>query len=206
LENRDCILVGYSGHSYVLHNILSAAGKRVVAYCDTQEKAFNPFNLTYLGEETSEKALTAFEDADFVIAVGDNMVRKKIYAELSSLQQLPINAIHPSAIICKTVHFAPNGIMVSAGVVINPLATIGTGAIINTGVVIEHECSIGSFAHIGPGAILCGNVSIGPLSFVGAGAVIRQGIIIGANVMVGAGAVVVKNIPDNTRVMGNPAK
>ncbi|MBI5613623.1 N-acetyltransferase [Candidatus Gottesmanbacteria bacterium] len=41
---------------------------------------------------------------------------------------------------------------------------------------------------------------------IGAGAVILPGITIGKNAMVGAGAVVTKDVPDNTTVIGNPAK
>jgi sugar O-acyltransferase (sialic acid O-acetyltransferase NeuD family) len=96
--------------------------------------------------------------------------------------------------------------MIAANVTINPLAKIGRGAICNTGCVIEHECEVDEFAHIGPGAVLCGNVKIGQQTFVGANAVIRQGITVGKNVMIGAGAVVVKNVPDNTTVIGVPAK
>lgn len=41
---------------------------------------------------------------------------------------------------------------------------------------------------------------------IGAGAVILPGITIGKNAMVGAGAVVTKDVPDNTTVIGNPAR
>lgn len=41
---------------------------------------------------------------------------------------------------------------------------------------------------------------------IGAGAVILPGITIGENAIIGAGAVVTKNIPDNTTVIGNPAR
>jgi len=206
LDQKGYILIGYSGHSYVLYNILKSTDKIVTAYCDQEEKASNPFNLKYLGTETSEAAVAELEDNPFVIAIGDNAIRKKVYASLSAKQLLPVNAIHATSIICQSAHIGSNGIMISAGVIINPLATIGTGAILNTGCIIEHECSVGSFAHIGPGAVLCGNVNVGPQTFVGAGSVIRQGITIGANVMIGAGAVVVKNVPDNTKVLGNPAR
>ncbi len=200
------ILIGYSGHAFVVYSILNSMGRVVTGYCDNKEKEFNPFNLSYLGSEKSETALNFLNKNDFFISVGDNNIRKNIFDYLASKQRLPINAIHPSAIISKDSNLLSNGVMVSAGVIINPLSKIANGVICNTGSIIEHECEIGQFSHIGPGAILCGNTHIGEKTFVGAGAVVRQGITIGNNVIIGAGSVVVKNIADNSTVMGCPAK
>ncbi len=200
------ILIGYSGHAFVIYGILHAAGKKVTGYCDVDEKEYNPFDLTYCGTETSEGALKILKQNDFFIAVGDNGLRNKIYDQLKQKDLAPGNAIHPSAIIDASAVIAANGVMIAAHVTINPLATIGRGVICNTGCIIEHECVVGDFAHIGPGTVLCGNVKIGNRTFVGANAVIKQGITIGQNVMIGAGAVVVKNVPDNVTVIGVPAK
>jgi sugar O-acyltransferase (sialic acid O-acetyltransferase NeuD family) len=200
------IIIGYSGHAYVACSILKSTGSEVTAYCDNHEKKYNPLELTYFGKETDQNILKQFTNNAFFIAIGDNHTRKKIYEYMAVNNFYPINAMHNSAIICMSAIINPNGVMISAGCIINPLSKIGKGAICNTGCIIEHECIVGDFAHIGPGAILCGNVTVGENSFVGAGAVVRQGINIGNNVMVGAGAVVVKDVPDNTTVMGCPAK
>ena len=200
------ILIGYSGHAFVVYGILQSAGKQVTGYCDMEEKEYNPFNLVYEGSETSEEGLKKLHTTDFFIAVGDNRIRSKIYHQLSKHNLVPANAIHPSAVIDASAAVALHGVMIAAQVIINPLATIGMGAVCNTGSIIEHECIVGEFAHIGPGAVLCGNVKIGDGSFVGANAVIRQGITIGKNALIGAGAVVVKNVPDNITVVGVPAK
>jgi sugar O-acyltransferase (sialic acid O-acetyltransferase NeuD family) len=200
------ILIGYSGHSFVVYGILHAAGKKVIGYCDTVEKEFNPFNLAYYGTENADVSLKALIQSGFFIAVGDNLIRKKIYDNLQLKNLTPVNAIHPSALIDPSAFIAAGGIMIAANVTINPLASIGTGSICNTGCIIEHECIIGEFAHIGPGAVLCGNVKIGDGTFVGANAVIKQGITVGKNAIIGAGAVVVKDVPDDITVIGVPAK
>lgn len=206
MKNKDCILIGYSGHAFVLYSILKAMGKNVFAYCDTNKKNNDPFNLRFLGSENAENAVDAFLQNDFFISIGDNKIRRRISDDFAAREMFPINAIHPTAVIDASVIIAQNGVMIAAGVIINTLTKIGIGVICNTGCIIEHECCIEDFAHIGPGAVLCGNVFIGQQTFVGAGAVIRQGISIGKNVMVGAGAVVIKNVPDNTTVVGCPAK
>ena len=200
------ILIGYSGHAFVVYGILNAGGKKITGYYDMVEKEYNPFNLPYFGTENSDEAIEVLRQNDFFIAIGDNKLRRKIHISLQQHNIAPANAIHPSLIIDPSATIAQSGVMISANVTINALAIIGIGAICNTGCIIEHECKVDNFAHIGPGAVLCGNVTIGEGTFVGAGAVVKQGIIVGKNAMIGAGAVVVNDVPDNITVVGVPAK
>ena len=200
------ILIGYSGHSYVVHGIFDALGKEVTGYFDNQEKNTNPYNLKYLGKETSEDAFTLLKNDEFFIAIGDNSIRQKIYDNFASRGCKPVNAIHPSAAIDPTTVLAKHGIMISSNVSINALSKIGNAVICNTGCIIEHECEVEDFVHIGPGTVLCGNVTVGRCTFVGANSVVRQGVHIGKNCVIGAGAVVIKDVPDNTIVAGNPSR
>lgn len=200
---KPVAIIGYSGHAYVIIDILLSAGRLVTAYCDASEKEKNPYHLQYLGKES--EAINELKNFDFFACIGHNGIREKVHNQMSSLLFDPINAIHPSAIISPSVKIG-DGVMIAANATINPLAELGRGVICNTSSSIDHECIIGDFAHIAPGAVLCGNVRVGKSTFVGANAVIRQGITIGNNVMIGAGTVIVKDIPDNATVVGNPQR
>jgi sugar O-acyltransferase (sialic acid O-acetyltransferase NeuD family) len=200
---KPVAIVGYSGHAYVIIDILLSAGRLVTAYCDNEEKEFNPYHLTYLGKES--EVISKLKKFDFFACVAHNGIREKIHSNMSQLLGNPINAIHPSAVISSSVKMG-DGIMIAANATLNPLVQLGRGVICNTSTSIDHECIIGDFCHIAPGAVLCGSVTVGKGTFIGANSVIRQGIHIGNNVIIGAGTVVVKDIPDNATVIGNPAR
>ena len=204
--DKSVVIIGYSGHAFVVCDIFSSGGRNVIGYCENECKEYNPYKLEFFGRELSVEGLNALKSNAYFIAIGSNRIRKIIQEKLSlEYAILPTNAIHPSAVLSSTVSLG-KGVMVAANATINPFAKIGNGVICNTSCVIEHENKIGDFAHIGPGAILCGNVSIGKETFVGANAVVKQGITIGSNVMVGAGAVVIRDIPDNCKIVGNPQR
>ena len=51
-----------------------------------------------------------------------------------------------------------------------------------------------------------GRIDIGSNVFIGAASIVLPNVRIGNNVIVGAGSIVTKDIPDNSVVVGNPAK
>jgi acetyltransferase-like isoleucine patch superfamily enzyme len=99
----------------------------------------------------------------------------------------------------------PVFVIAAAGV--NPNGDIGlANVVVNTGAIVEHDCVIGDHVHIASGARLASTVHIGEGTHIGLGACIHQCIRLGHQAMVGAGAVVVDNVPDNTIVVGVPAR
>jgi sugar O-acyltransferase (sialic acid O-acetyltransferase NeuD family) len=201
------ILLGYSGHAYVVADAIKRMGADLIGYCDRVEATFNPFHLKYLGNEKDENTLAQIKStgASFFIGIGDNVIRKKLTEYLIERKLGNTLIIHPTAIVSDYAVIG-NGSFISAGAIINPFAQIGEGSIINTGAIVEHECHIGDYSHIAPGAVLAGNVRVGKGSFVGANVVVKQGITIEENAIIGAGAVVIKNVGANQTWVGNPAK
>ena len=200
---KPVILIGYSGHGFVVADALLSLGLPIAGYCDTVKKEVNPFALQYLGPESS----AGWDPAafDYFACVGSNAIRRKIIDGVRDAWGEPMKVIHPAARVSAYGSIGA-GTLVSAGAVINAMASIGQGGIVNTGAIVEHECQVADYVHIAPGAVLCGDVRVGTMTFVGANSVIAQGLKIGANVLIGAGAVVLRDVPDGARVIGNPGK
>lgn len=110
-------------------------------------------------------------------------------------------------------HFG--GVTIGNNVLIGPNSVIDRGTIDNTlikdGVKIDALCFIAHNVIVNENAILITNSKLYGSSSVGKNAYIATGIVknqcsIGENAIVGMGAVVVKDVCDNTTVVGNPAK
>ncbi|PZX54203.1 acetyltransferase [Algoriphagus chordae] len=205
MSDREVVLVGYSGHGYVVADAAVESGLFLLGYTETKQTFRNPFNLNYLGYEMDPNFKEWTSDKQYILGIGDNNIRQKVANYIISKNGELLNVIHPLSSISKTCKMG-FGNFISKNVSINPLVTIGDLCIINTGSIVEHECTLGNGVHIAPGAVLAGNVSVGDFTFVGANAVIKQGVKIGKNVVVGAGTVVIRDIEDNELVVGNPGK
>lgn len=199
-NEKQIIVIGYSGHAYVVIDGIQSINKKVIGYCDFQEKRENPFQLKYLGNESN----SILENQRWIVGIGDNQIRKKIITQFNTIGYL--TSISHKTSTVSTSSTIEQGTFLAALSVVNPLSKIGVGCIINTGAIVEHECQISNFVHIAPGAVLAGNVAVGEASFIGANSVIKQGVSIGKNVTIGAGSVIIKDVPDNVTVVGNPGK
>lgn len=192
------IIYGASGHALVIQDILLKMGYTQLQFVDDSP------NVNWVGGIVkSPNELEIHENIECLLAIGNNLSRKKIANKLNVQYKI---GIHPNAILAIPSNEIGQGTVIMAGAVINPAVLIGSHAIINTCACIDHECVIGDFVHISPNATLCGNVSIGEGTHVGAGALIIQGIKVGKWSTIGAGSVIIRDVPDYAVVVGNPGK
>ncbi|MBI2274127.1 MAG: acetyltransferase [Bacteroidetes bacterium] len=189
-------IYGASGHGSVIFDILSKSNGEDINFIDDKL-----YGSSYCGINIiSPLQIKMGSESSFIIAIGNNSIRKRI---ANSLEVNYLNAIHPNAIVSRNVNIG-FGISVMAGCIINPNCTIGNHTILNTAASIDHDCIISDFVHISPNATLCGGVTVGSGSHVGAGVVVIPGIKIGENCVIGAGSVIIRDVPDKCTVVGNP--
>ena len=205
MSANKSILIGYSGHGYVVAEAALEVGIDIMGYSDKDALPKDPFNLQYLGFEKSEDFIGWQLEASFILGIGDNGIRQKIADLVESRGKVLLTVISKSASVSGTAKIG-RGVFINRNASVNALAEIGDNVILNTGCIIEHECALGNAVHIAPGAVLAGNVKVGERSFIGANAVIKQGVTIGKDVIIGAGSAIIHDIPDGKKVVGNPGK
>ena len=116
----------------------------------------------------------------WVVAIGDNHIRKKEALELlRNWKLLEMDskfgvAIHPFSSVSPKAKIG-EGSVICAGAVICADAVIGKHCIINTCASVDHDSVLQDFVHIAPGAHLCGGVQVGEGGFVGTGVCLPPG-------------------------------
>lgn len=207
---KKIILLGGGGHSRVLIDLIRGCSEYDIAgVLDSQvEKGAKVSGIRVLGKDDMLTELFYTGVRDVCIAVGsikDNSKRRMLYEKIKQIGFSVPALIHPKAVIAGDLQIS-EGVQIMAGAVIQTGSSIGENTIINTGAVIDHDNKIGRHVHICPGAVVSGGCVIDDGAFIGAGATVIQGIRIGKNAIIAAGSVVINDVPDNSTVIGVPAK
>lgn len=148
-------------------------------------------------------------DNMFFIAYVGMQQEKVVFDRVNSLN-IPIERlatlIHPSAIIPKGMCKIGNGVMMAPLTQLSPDTTLEDNCIMLPNSFLGHDSTLKRFAHLATNSVVGANVTVGYACHIGSNSTIREKTKIGNFCLVGAGAVVLKDVPDNTIVIGNPAK
>lgn len=141
----------------------------------------------------------------FIVALDDAKERMS-HINLALANKVPlISAIHPSATLLSDYSLGENCI-VHAGVIVGYKAIVGNGVILNTGVQLDHHVVVEDGVTIDPGCIIAGNVLIRQFATLHTNTTVINKIIIGHAAITGAGSVVIKDVEQNSTVVGVPAR
>ncbi len=206
---RPIIIIGAGGHARVLIDALRLLSAEVIGATDANplKAGMTISGVPVLG--TDEVVTNYQQDGVWLVnglgSVGAPALRTRIFCYFTSLGYSFTSVIHPSAILAPDVTFG-EGVQVMAGSILQTGCQVGANSLINTGTSVDHDCCIGTHVHLAPRVTLSGGVQIGDGVHIGTGAVIVQGIKVEKNSIIGAGAVVLKDVAENTKVWGVPAR
>ena len=164
------ILIGDSGHSKVITDIIQANGDCVIAKLDDKYK--EPFiDENIIKGPLKHISNLTQTDPLILIAIGNNKIRQNIVDKLNLPNNVYGTIIHPSATVSTSANIA-EGTVIMPNAVVNAEAVIGCHSIINSSAVVEHDCVIGNFVHIAPAAVVAGGAQIGNSAHIGPNATI----------------------------------
>lgn len=162
-----------------------------------------------IGTSDTVPELIANPEYKFFIAFHGMQREKEVYEKIRSFN-IPddrlYSPIDPSAVIAYDYSEIGPGVMVAPLAQIGPDVTIGKNTVVLGNAFVGHDSKVGEFCHIATNAIVGALIEIGNACHIGMNATIREKTKIGNYCLVGMGAVVLKDVEDNTIVVGNPAK
>lgn len=114
--------------------------------------------------------------------------------------------IHPTAIVPKRYCSIGQGVLMAPLAQLSADTEVGDNCILLPNSFLGHDSSMERFSHLTTNSVVGGNVKIGKGAHIGSNSTIREDIVIGDFSLIGSGSVVLHDVPNNSIVVGNPAK
>jgi sugar O-acyltransferase (sialic acid O-acetyltransferase NeuD family) len=204
MHTEQIFIVGAGGHGKVVLDALLligiAPGSISISDGDAALLGKNLFGIAINVPAIQEGA----EHGRFHVAIGNGVIRQRMFGQLTGMGSKPLTVLHPAAIISRFADVGA-GVFVASGAIVGPSACLRQSVIINHGAVVDHDCVVGEFSHIAPNATLGGGVTVGARVMIGAGANLLPNIKIGDGAVIGAGAVVLSDVEAGDTRVGVPA-
>jgi sugar O-acyltransferase (sialic acid O-acetyltransferase NeuD family) len=206
--NQKIFLYGGKSTAFLVQEILKERKKKIFYIFDKYINEKPHFETQAIFSNKQQDLLLFLKKSKyFFVCIGmmDGKLRYYISKKIQEHKLKEISVLSKESCIDKSVEYGP-GLLAMPHCVVNKKTIIGSNCYLNVNSVIDHECKIGNGVHVMGSAYIAGRVTIGDFSSIGANATILPDISIGTNAIVGAGAVVIKDVPNNSVVVGNPAK
>lgn len=210
MEILPVLIIGTNTEALLVADILLQLEIVVYGFL-TSNKKDSPesyFDIPILGnwDEKPYQKMAKNEKINYFVAETDPDKRKKcLQIYFDATQKLPMNVIHPQAVVAPSANLAA-GNLIGSLTSIQPYTSMESGNFISSNVVIESGTKMGHYNKIQSGVVIGQDCKIGDEVFIGHGAVIYPKVSIGSNAVIGAGSVVMRDVPANKQVFGNPAQ
>jgi sugar O-acyltransferase (sialic acid O-acetyltransferase NeuD family) len=182
------LIVGAGGHGRsVAEAVLMADHFSLVGFLDDDAFARREevWGLPVLGPATAFENY-ANKATHAVVAIGNNVLRQKLFVQLQAAGFALARVIHPKAIVSPRALLG-SGVAVMAGAIVGTEATLGQGCIVNCGAVVDHHAQVHEFGHLGVNACMAGGSVLGALAWMQAGSAIGYGVQIAAGTVLKPG-------------------
>ena len=195
---KKLIFIGAGGFAKSVIDSLDLDEYEIVGFIDDVTK----------GEHLGYKILgNSFNSQNyyFFVCIGDNKKRTIWYNKILEKGLEIINIIDKSAIVSKNIRIG-KGIFIGKLAIVNSDVTLGNNIIINTKALLEHGTLVGDNSNVSTNSAVNGDTKIGKGCFIGSSSVLNGQLTIGDGALIGSGTVVIKDVKENTTVVGVPGR
>jgi len=207
------VILGGSGIGMIAASIANDLGYyRIMGFLNDVEKAgtlIGNYNKIPVIGTTSDVQSMLDDDVYFFVGYVGMKREEEVFNKILNLN-IPRNKfatlIHPRAIIPKGFCEIGNGVLIAPNAQLSPDTNIDDNCIILGNTIIGHNSKLKRFAHVAASGHVGANVVLGKGVHIGSNATLREKISIGDFSIVGSGSVVLNDVPENTIVVGNPAR
>jgi|BarGraIncu01121A_1022015.scaffolds.fasta_scaffold04669_4 acetyltransferase EpsM len=194
---KPLLIYGAAGHAKTVIDAAECAGREVAeVVCD------NPYVTTLYGipVRSPDASLYLGRDYQFIVAIGSNADRQRVFEWLLKNGGEPATIIHPAADASRFSTVGA-GSVVLAQAHVDPSVEIGCNCIINAGALVGHDSVVGDHTHVSGLAIVGAKCRVGQRVFVGLHATINGGVTVGDDATVAMGALVNRDVPSGFKAL-----
>lgn len=211
---KKLVIMGGQGNGTVVAQIVEDINKvqkewEIIGFLNDRE--VEPINgYPVLGKVNYETVAELLKD-DSVFFFYALISIKLNYKFLSKLHDLKIpierfaQVIHPSAVVSKDAVIGKN-VCVQAFSIVGPNANVGNFVQIFGHATVGHNCKVEDYAYVTSNSIIGAHVHLKQGAFLGVNSSTLDRVTIGEWSVVGQHSNVIRDVPDYTVVVGNPAK
>lgn len=205
---NDIIIIGAAGCGREVANWIEDINQveptwNILGFLDDNPNALDGVSCKYqiIGTIKDHKPRNGVK---YAMGIASSAVKKQIGPALMEKGAQFASIIHPSVHVYSEYELG-------VGLVAYPNAKIATGCRIGDFVTLQstilgHDAELEDYVTVSSSCGITGGTKLHEGCFIGDHACIAVGMEIGAWAYVGIGSVVIRNVPENTRVFGNPAR
>ena len=159
---KRVVIVGSGAHGRIVAETIGLLeGLKIAAFGDDDPAKAN----RRVGGWQVHQDWRAIKADAYVVAIGINTARKRVFTELCESGKELATIVHPRAFVSPEATIEA-GTVVLANSVISLGARIGRNVIINVGGVVDHDAEVMDHAHVGQNATIASFGRVDPLEHV----------------------------------------